>query len=323
MKKSLFPTILTFVALLTGCAKKQIKINPNKEKYVVGICQFVEHPALDQASNGFKDALTEGLQQNGRQVEFDYQLGAGEAQTCLTVINGFLAKDVDLIMANATTPLQQAYYATDKNPIPVLGTSITDYSSALDIPFKDGKSGTNISGTSDIASIEAQVNSMLSLLSGKNIQKVGILYCSAEANSKFQVDEATKFFNAKGITVNKRSFADTNDLLSVCQACNNDDAVYIPTDNTVASNVETVGAVVTKPIYAGEEGICRGCGFATLTIDYYNLGRLTGDMAVNVLLGKEDITKYAIQYDNNPVAKYSKERCQKLGISVPQGYVEL
>jgi len=321
MKKRLFPTSLAFLTLLTGCGNGNIKIDPNKAKYSIGVCQLIEHKALDAATSGFCEALTKGLKDNGRDVEIEIQYGANEAQTCLTVINGFLAKNVDLILANATLPLQQAYNATAKNMIPILGTSITDYASALNLEFKDGKSGTNVSGTSDLISIDKQLNNMCELL--PSMKQVGILYCSSESNSKFQVDEAKKFFKAHDIAATEYAFVDTTDLVSICTAANSKDAIYIPTDNTVASNVETVNAILTKPVFAAEEGICVGCGCATLTIDYHHLGELTGAMAVNVLLGKEDIRQYAVQYEQSPVAKYSKERCQKYGINVPSGYVEL
>lgn len=328
MKKRILALAITTTALLAGCGNKTIKINPNKEKYVVGVCQLVEHPALDKATDGFKDKLTSELQAKGRSVEIQIKKGTGAASDCATIVNGFVASDVDLIMANATASLQAAFNATEV--IPILGTSITEYSVATELPMKDGKSGTNISGTSDIASIEEQVNIMLDLLqnSGKTVNKVGILYCASEANSKFQVDEAKKFLEAKGKTVDARSFSETTDMAAVCVAlANNVDAVYIPTDNIVAENTETVYSNIVKdkkiPVFCGESGICKGCGFATLSIDYYRLGEVTGKMACEILLGEKDIREYPIQYDTNPTKMYNKAIAEELGINIPADFVEI
>jgi len=322
MKKYWITAGLTMAAMLASCSAKAIKINPNKEKYVVGICQYESHSALDEATKGFKDALSAGLTAEGRTVEFDYQDATSDVSICSTIVNGFVSKDVDLILANATPCLQMAYNATQV--IPILGTSVTDYSSALNLRMDDGTSGTNVSGTSDLASISDQVNEMCRFL--PTMKTVGILYCSNESNSKYQVTEATKYFTAKGVTVTKHSFSDTSDLASVCAAALNNDAVYIPTDNSAAKYSTTIKSYITdqgKPIFAGEAGIAKNCGFATLTIDYYSLGKVTGEMAVKVLLGKEDIRKMAIQFDPNPVKKYNKTICQQLSITPPADYVEL
>lgn len=327
MKKSFIALGLTAAALLASCGTKQIKINPDKEKYVVGICQLVQHEALDAATKGFKDKLTSELASRNRQVEILEKVGSGDASDCASIVNTFVASDVDLIMANATAALQAAFTATET--IPVLATSITEYSVATGLKMSDGKSGTNISGTSDIASISDQVDLMVKLLqdSGKPINKVGILYCSSEANSDFQVKEATKFFEAKNIAVTKYSFAGTEDIQSVCNSIvGNVDAVYVPTDNIVANNKDLVRANVTDkgvPVFAGEAGICKGCGFATLSIDYYRLGEVTGKMAAEILTGEKDITTYEIQYDTNPTKMYNKDIADALGISIPEGFEQL
>ena len=327
MNKKLIGLIVASTALLTSCNSKEIKVNPNKEKYIVGICQLVQHPALDQATNGFKDKLTELLTKEGREVEIQEKVAAGNASDCATIINGFVASEVDLIMANATAALQAAFTATET--IPILGTSITEYGVATGLKFENGKSGTNVSGTSDLASIEQQVDLMLSLFDGssKPSNKIGILYCSSEANSKFQVDEATKFFQQKGKNVTPYSFTETADLAVICASVAKDcDAVYIPTDNIVAENTETVRANITDkgiPVFAGEAGICKGCGFATLSIDYYRLGEVTGEMAFNILLGKKDIRECEIQYDRSPTKMKNSTIADSLGITIPSDFVEI
>jgi len=322
MKSKLVIGSLASVALfaLTACGGNKIKINPDKQKYKVGICQIVAHEALDSATNGFKTKLTQLLATEGRQVEYIYQEAAGEISTCSTIINSFISSDVDLIMANATPVLQTAANATRN--IPVLGTSITEYGVALGIKNFSGVVGTNVSGTSDLSPLTEQVDAMFELV--PNAKNVGILFCSGEANSKYQVDEVKKAINAKGgITVTEYAFTDSNDISAICTtAATNSDLIYVPTDNTAASNatiIDNICAVKNVPVFAGEEGLCKKCGFATLSISYNGIGEKTAQMAFNVLLGKQDITKYAIQYDDSPVKKYDAARCLNLGINIPSG----
>lgn len=312
---------------LVGCDKhNSILIDPNKQTYHVGVCQFVQHAALDAATNGFKDKLTSELKARNREVIIDTQNASGDFSLPPTIINAFVSEKVDLILGNATPALQAAFNATSQ--IPVLGTSITDYGTAIGLPMEGGKSGVNISGTSDLAEISQQVDVMLDLLSGKTINKVGILSCSSEANSAFQVNEAKKAFEAKGKTVVSKTFSETADLISVCASLLDCDAIYLPTDNTVAANTESIKQNITDkgiPVFAGEEGICSGCGFATLSIDYYALGEITGKMAAEILVGEKDIREYEIQYDTNPTKKYNKAICEQLGLlgNIPSDFVEI
>lgn len=317
--------ILTLVTAISfvGCKNSGVKINPDKKEYVVGICQLVRHDALDAATKGFQDALKEELEKEGRSVKFEYQNAQGDPITCTTIMNSFISQDVDLIMANATAALQAAYAATEV--IPILATSITEYGVALEIDGFNGVVGGNVSGTSDLAPLEEQANMIVELL--PSAKKIGILYCAAEPNSKYQAKEVTKYLTAAGKTVKEYSFSDTNDVRTVVStAVSEIDCLYIPTDNTAASCGELIDSVCSAndiPVFAGEEGICKGCGFATLSISYYNLGVETGKMAAKVLLGKEDISKMQISYDQNPSKKYHKTRCEALGIVIPEneGYV--
>ena len=289
-------------------------------KYTVGICQLVQHDALDAATQGFKDAINEALP---GQVEFDEQNASGDIPTCATICNGFAAANVDLIMANATPALQAAVAATET--IPVLGTSVTEYGVALGIENFDGVPGGNVSGTSDLAPLVQQAEMILELF--PEAKTVGILYCSAEANSVYQVKVVTDALEAKGITVNAYSFADSNDVAAVTQsACADSDVIYIPTDNTAAACAEAIGNVVEPanvPVIAGEEGICRGCGVATLTINYYDLGRTTGEMAVKILTGEADISTMPIEYFPNPVKKYNPAMAEHFGLTMPEDYEAL
>lgn len=319
--------VLTLVTAISfaGCKNSGIKINPDKEEYLVGICQLVRHDALDAATKGFMDALKEELEKEGRSVKFDEQNAQGDPNICATIMNSFVSKDVDLIMANATASLQAAYNATET--IPILATSITEYGVALGIDNFNGVVGGNVSGTSDLAPLNEQAEMLVKLLPAA--QKIGILYCSAEPNSKYQATEVTKYLTAAGKTVKEYSFSDTTDVRTIVSAAVGEvDCLYIPTDNTAASCGELIDSICSVndiPVFAGEEGICKGCGFATLSISYYNLGVETGKMAAKVLLGKEDISKMQISYDQNPSKKYHKTRCETLGIVIPEneGYVAI
>ncbi len=318
MKK--FVVVLLALVMITASVFAQGTSEAQSAKYTVGICQLVQHPALDAATQGFKDALIKGL---GSDVAIDEQNASGEATNCSTIINGFVAKNVDLILANATAPLQAAASAT--STIPVLGTSITDYASALEIDGWTGTVGTNVSGTSDLAPLSEQAAMIKELF--PTAKKVGLLYCSAEANSVYQVEEMEKYLAALGITTVRFSFTDTNDVASVAQkAADSSDVIYIPTDNTAASNTEAIANVVIPaktPVVAGEEGICSGCGVATLSISYYDIGYATGEMAVQILRDGADVSKMPVQYAPQVTKKYNAEICDKIGIAAPAGYVAI
>ena len=289
--------------------------------YNVGICQLVQHEALDAATQGFKDALVEKLGEGN--VKFDEQNASGDSANCATIVNGFVSNGVDLILANATAPLQAAAQATAD--IPVLGTSITDYATALDISDWTGTVGNNISGTSDLAPLDQQAAMIKELF--PDAKSVGLLYCSAEPNSVYQCDVIEGYLTEEGYTVARYAFTDTNDVTSVAQsAADNSDVIYIPTDNTAASNTEAIANVVIPekvPVVAGEEGICAGCGVATLSINYYDLGVTTGKMAAKILTGEANISKMPIEYFPDPVKKYNPAICEALGITVPEDYVAI
>ena len=289
-------------------------------KYTVGICQLVQHPALDAATQGFQDALTKALGED--KVTFDVQNASGEPTNCTTIVNKFVSSKVDLIMANATPALQAVVEAT--KDIPVLGTSVTDYASALEIEGWTGTVGSNVSGTSDLAPLDGQAAMIKELF--PDAKTVGILYCSSEANSQYQVDVITGYLQEMGFTVTPYSFTDTNDVASVAQAACASDVIYIPTDNTAASNTEAIANVVLPakvPVVAGEAGICGGCGVATLSISYYDLGYATGEMAAKVLKGEAKISEMPVQYAPEFTKQYNAANCEALGITVPADYTPM
>ena len=288
--------------------------------YTVGICQLVQHEALDAATQGFKDALTAKL---GDAVKFDEQNASGDSANCATIVNGFVSNNVDLILANATAPLQAAAQATAT--IPVLGTSVTDYATALDISDWTGTVGNNISGTSDLAPLDQQAAMVQELF--PDAKNVGLLYCSAEPNSVYQCDVMEGCLTDMGFTVTRYAFTDTNDVTSVAQtAADASDVIYIPTDNTAASNPEAIANVLLPakvPAVTGEEGICSGCGVATLSISYYDLGYATGEMAAKILTEGADVSAMPVQYAPNVTKKYNAANCEALGLTIPDDYTAI
>ena len=317
--KKIVSLILVVALCLGACLSlASCKKAKSKDHYVVGIIQLAPHDALDAATKGFKDALTAKLEAEGKTVEFKYQNAQGDSNTCNTIVNSFVSSDVDLIMANATAALAAAYNATAT--IPILGTSITEYGVALSLDNFNGTVGGNVSGTSDLAPLTEQAQMMIDTLGLKSGSTVGLLYCSSEANSQYQVSAVKAHLESKGIICNDYKFSDSNDLGTIttnaASAC---DAIYIPTDNTVASNTEIINNICAPakvPVFAGEEATCKGCGYATLSISYYNIGQVTGEMAADILLGNADIEDMAIRYDSNPVKKYNKAACENLGIDI-------
>ena len=285
----------------------------------VGICQLVQHAALDQATQGFKDALSAKMPD----VEFDEANASGDAVNCATITSTFASNSVDLIMANATPALQAAVAAT--GDIPILGTSITEYGVALDIENFTGVTGFNVSGTSDLAPLNEQAAMVKELF--PDAKKVGLLYCSAEANSIYQVKVVGEELAKLGYETEAFAFTDSNDVASVSAlAAQESDVIYIPTDNTAAAYTETIANEVIPakvPVIAGEEGICSGCGVATLTISYYDIGYATGLMAYEILANGADVSQMPIEYAPQFTKKYNKANAEALGVAIPEGYVAI
>ena len=308
---------------MAACGGESDSAESSGDVYKIGICQQLEHDALDQATQGFEDACKEKFGED--KVEFDKQNAQGEQAMCSTIINNFVSSDVDLILANATLPLQTAAQATAD--IPILGTSITDYASALGVDPEDwtGATGVNISGTSDLAPIDKQEDMLLELV--PDVKQVGILYCSAEVNSEYQAKMFAEELKKDGISYKEYTAADSNEIQSVVtNAVSECDVLYVPTDNTMANNTEIINNVCLPakvPVITGEEGICSGCGVATLSISYYDLGVTTGKMAVKILKDGEDISTMPIEYAPNFTKEYNKDICEELGIEVPDDYVAI
>ena len=297
--------------------------NAGNKVYTIGICQLIKHDALDAATEGFKQAVIDGLGEDA--VVFEEQNASGDSNTCSTIVNTFVSDEVDLIMANATPALQAA--ATATADIPVLGTSVTEYGVAMGIENFTGIVGGNISGTSDLAPLDQQAQMILDWF--PEAKTVGLVFCSAEANSKYQVEQVEKYLTDAGLTCTRYSFADTNDMSAIVEdAAANSDVIYVPTDNACANGAGIIDGIcrpLKVPVIAGEAGICSGCGVATLSIDYYDLGYATGEMAVKILKGEANISEMAIEY--TPAEKitpmYNEEICKELGLEPLEGYSPL
>ena len=285
--------------------------------YVVGVCQLVQHDALDAATQGFQDALEEKL---GDKVKVEVENASGDSATCATITTQFVNDNVDLIMANATPALQAAMAATAD--IPIVATSVTDFATALDISDWTGKTGINVTGTADLAPLDEQAAMVKELV--PDAKTVGILYCSAEPNSKYQAETVEAELEKLGLEVKDYTVADTNEISSVTKkACDEVDCIYIPTDNTIASAtaaVNEIAAPANIPIIAGEEGICKGCGVATLSISYYSIGYKAGEMAYDILVNGKDPADMDIEFATDLTKKYVEDRATALNITIPDDY---
>ncbi len=319
---------LVFVLSFAACSNEPADDDQSENdqqsenaSYVIGICQLAQHDALDLATQGFKDAVVEKLGENN--VTFlDYN-ASGDAATCITICNQLVSENVDLILANATSPLSAAAAAT--NTIPVVGTSVTDYATALEVDNWTGKTGTNVTGTSDLAPLNEQAAMLQELF--PEAKNVGIVYCSGEANSVYQADVIQPILEGMGYTVERFTFSDSNDVASVTSAaCSASDVIYIPTDNTAATYTETINNVALPagvPIIPGEGSMCKGCGVATLSISYYDIGYIAGEMAVEILAEGKNPGDMDILFAPEVVKMYNPDICSALGITPPEGYEAL
>ena len=258
MKKSIKKIIAICLAVITvavcfaACTSNETG-NTNK-KYKIGIAQWEAHEALDAATEGFKKAVEDKL--GADNVEFEYNTAQGEVPNCSTIVNRYATNNVDLIMANATPVVQAAVSATKE--IPIVGTSVTEYGVALGIENFSGLTGVNVTGTSDLAPLDQQAAMIKEI--APETKTVGIIYCSGEPNSKYQATEVTKYLADLGITATEYPFADSNDLQSIAvKAVSENDAVYVPTDNTAAKNTGIIDAVARPAKRSEERRVGKEC----------------------------------------------------------------
>ena len=288
--------------------------------YTIGILEYSSHEAQSQAVQGFMDVLTQKL---GDSVAFEKQHASGDANSATLIANNFVTKNVNLILCDNTQSLQIAAAATAT--IPVLGAAVTDYSQALDLSLTSLTTGINVSGTSDLAPLDKQADMITELF--PDAKNVGLIYCSSEVNSLYQINSVQQYLLAKGISCMEFAFTDSNDLAAAVQtACEFSDVIYLPTDNTIAECTGIISDIclTTKtPVIAGEKGICAGCGVATLSIDYYELGKKTGLMAYEILVNGADISKMPIESDENCIKLYNEAIAEELAITLPEDYTPI
>lgn len=279
--------------------------------YTVGICQYSAHTSLTQATEGFRAALTERL---GGKVSFDERIANSSYEDCVQIMNDFISKDVDLILANATPALQAAGNATAQ--IPIIGTAVTDYS-----PFD----AANISGTSDFVPAKEQALMIRELF--PDAEKIGLIYCSSEASSLYQVNAMQDELTLLEYSCELYPFVDAGDLADVAEtAAQNCTLLYLPTDNTIAGNAELIGNICIPsriPIITGDENTCRICGIAALAVDFYAMGYASGEMAVQTLTGDADPKTLTVLSNDDYVYLYNKELCETLGVEVPDYFIPL
>ena len=322
MKHTVFRLLALALAVLmvvgmTACGAAQGGSAGNADgKFTIGICQFMPHPALDKATEGFKAAVVAGLGEAN--VTFEEQNAAGDSNTCSTIMNTFVSDDVDLIMANATNAVKAAQEATSE--IPIVGTSVTDYVAAGLVDSNE-KPGANVTGASDMNPVGVQVELLQTLV--PDAKTIGIVYCSAEENSKVQAEEAKAAFEAKGYAVNIYTVADTNEINTVVtKACSEVDAFYEPTDNLIAANVPAMSNITTpagKPVITGEESMCKSGFLATYSISYYDLGCKAAEMAYEILVNDADpATMPIFQFDSSTLnLVINEQNAKELGIEIP------
>lgn len=287
---------------------KQIKI---------GVVQLVEHPALDAAYKGFVDGLAKEGYEDGKNIKITYENAQGEQANCQTIANKLVNDKSDLILAIAT-PAAQAVANTTKD-IPVLVTAVTDPASSKLVASNEAPGG-NVTGTSDLTPVEAQIKLLKQIL--PNAKKVGLLYCSSEANSKFQVDIAKKIAADLGMKTVEATVSNSNEIQQVTQSLvGKVDAIYIPTDNMISAGIATVSMVAEPakiPLIVGEAGMIEKGGLATYGINYYDLGLLTAKQAVKILRDGAKPADMPIEYSTNCDLTLNKDVAAKIGITFPQ-----
>ncbi len=322
MRKKLLASILTFTlaaSMLAGCGSKdEANADTESKIFKIGVNQLVTHAALDASYQGFVDALKEAGYEDGVNIKIDYQNANGDQSTANTIATKLVNDNNDLLLSIATPSAQACANAT--KDIPILVTAVTDPAGSGLVASNEAPGG-NVSGTSDLNPVEEQIALLTKLVpTAKNI---AILYCSSESNSKIQVDLATAAAKAAGLTVQEASVSNSNEIQQVVQSLvGKVDAIYAPTDNTIAAGMPTVAQVANDnalPVICGEAGMVEAGGLATYGIDYYELGKLTGVQAVKILKGEAKTATMPIEYlpKDKLTLTINEDVAAKLGITIP------
>lgn len=314
MRKRIWIALLIIAmigGLLGGCGKKD-------KLYKIGVNQLVRHAALDASYQGFVDALKEAGYIDGENIKIDYQIAQNDQSTLNTIATKLVNDGSDLILAIATPSAQAVANAT--KDIPILVTAVTDPAGSGLVESNEVPGG-NVSGTSDLTPVRQQIELITKLV--PNANKIAILYSSSESNSKIQVEMAKEAAEEFNLVVEEATVSGTNDIEQVVQSLiGKVDAIYAPTDNTIASGMPTVAMVANAngiPVICGEEGMVGKGGLATYGIDYYKLGWLTGKQAVRIIKGEADTATMPIEYlpDDEYSLTVNEEVAEQLGIEIP------
>ncbi len=310
--KFLTALVATSALVLTGCSGGSEDGGAGDDTYSVGINQLVQHPALDDATAGFKEAFDEA----GVEVEFEEQNANGEQATALTIAQQFAADDLDLALAVAT-PAAQAM-AQNLLDIPLLFTAVTDPVSAELVESMEAP-GSNVTGTSDEAPIERQLELLKEIV--PDAERVGIVHASGEVNSEVQVEQATEAAGPLDLEISTQTVTTVNEIQQAVEALGDVDAIYVPTDNMVVSGISSLVQVAESkqiPVIAAEEGTVEGGAVATLGIDYTELGRQTGEMALRILQDDEDPAEMPVETAAEFTYVVNEAAAERQGVTIPE-----
>lgn len=314
MKKLL--AVLVILLVLTGCGKATT--SDGKEVKKVGILQLVTHDALDKACEGFKDALKDGGFVEGENLVIDYQNPEADQSNLTTMADALTNGNNDVILAIATTPAQVLLNVS--NGTPIIGTAITDFVES-GLANSDENPGKGVAGVSDGTPAKGQLDLLLEF--NPSIKKIGIIYTSSEPNSKIQSDAMEAECKSRGIDVVIKTVSDKNDIETTTRALVNEkiEALYIPTDNNIASAMSSIDIVTTEqkiPTLVADSGMCLAGGLLSIGVDYYRLGKQAGEMAVSILKGEKTIDDLSIEHQEDLAVYYSSATANKMGITIPE-----
>lgn len=296
-----------------GASNSGSSDDSGEKTYKVGVLQLTQHAALDAANEGFVEALDE----SGIKYTIDQQNANNDQSACATIASKLVGDGDDLTYVIATPAAQAVAAAT--SDIPIVGSAITDYAASGLVADND-KPGGNLTGTSDMNPVDDQIAMLQKVL--PNAKHVGMLYCTAESNSQLQVEMAEAACDKAGLTHDRYTVSSSNEVQSVVESMvGKVDAGYTPTDNTIAAAAAQVGQIAKEgklPFITGEENMCMGMGICTLSIDYKELGKMAGQMAVKILKGEDTPANMAIETETGDQLKVVKneEMAEALGIDL-------
>ncbi|MGM9528413.1 MAG: ABC transporter substrate-binding protein [Phascolarctobacterium sp.] len=309
--------MLTLALGVLGCGGDKKEAHKKVEKVNVGIVQLVEHAALDAANKGFVEGLASKGYKEGQNIAYDRQNAQADQSNLQNIAHRFVNNKVNLICAIATPAAQTVANVT--SDIPIVATAVTDYKAAK-LVKDNAKPGTNVTGTTDMNPVEQQLDLLLKLV--PNAKSVGTIYCSSEVNSQLQIDILKKAATAKGVTVKEATVSNVNDIQQAARSLlGKVQAIYVPTDNVLASAMPTLVSVTEEaklPVICGEGGMVKAGGVATLGVDYYKLGFQAGEMAADILGGKSKPADMAIQAQKEFKAMVNMKEAEKIGLKVPE-----